>query len=163
MIRTKRLLAADASGRSHDERDRGRESIPVGALLLEPPAARRSQAVKSGAPVVLRDTPIGGDPPLTFQSLERRVERALVDLKHVVRQQLDPLRDRPPVELLGGDGAHDQEVERALDEVGWFGHDCPWLSTRDSIRRLVDKQGEGRRRPYPGVGGGRTPNVGWKC
>src|SRR5439155_11625636 len=91
-------------------------------LLLEPPAARRRQSVESSAPVSLGHAPIGGDPALALQSLERRIERTLVDLQNVLRQLLDPLRDRPPVQLLGGDGAHDQQVERALNEIGRPGH-----------------------------------------
>jgi hypothetical protein len=35
---------------------------------------------------------------------------------------VNPLRDRPPVKLFGGDGTHDQKVEGALDEIGGLGH-----------------------------------------
>jgi hypothetical protein len=40
------------------------------------------------------------------------------------------------VELLGGDGAHDQQVQGALDEVGGFGHGrLGYLQER--IRRVL--------------------------
>src|SRR5207253_10227078 len=102
---------------SHNERDRGRESLPVGTLLFEPSSARRRRSIESCTPVGLRDAPLGGDPALTFQSLKRRIERTLVHPQHVLRQILDALRNRPPVQLLGGDGAQNQKIERALNEV----------------------------------------------
>ncbi len=65
------------------------------------------------------DAPLGLDQALVLESMERGVERALLDLKHVPGDCLDALGDRPAVSRLGGDGLEDQHVERALNEVRW--------------------------------------------
>src|ERR1044071_131732 len=150
---TTRMRRFGGLRRSHDERDGCREPFPIGAFLLESPAAGCCELVESSAPVGLGDPPLGRDPAPALESLERRIERPLVDLEHVVGQELDALRDGPAVELLAGNGAHDEQVEGALDEIGGLRHvRLPWLSTREYGHRVVDNQGEsGVGHPLPGV------------
>ena len=50
-----------------------------------------------GAAVVLREVPVGVDEPAVLHAVERRIERAVVDLQHVVGRGPNPLRDAEPV------------------------------------------------------------------
>ena len=50
------------------------------------------------------------DPPLLLQSMERRVERPLLDGEHFVGEQLDALRDGPPVERFPRERFQDREI-----------------------------------------------------
>jgi hypothetical protein len=47
------------------------------------------QTVEACAPVVVRDTPLSLHPAFDGEALEGRVERALLDLEHVVGRPLD--------------------------------------------------------------------------
>jgi hypothetical protein len=62
--------------------------------------------------------------------VKRRIERTLLHLQRVARDLLDALGDRPSVERPQVEDAQDEEVQRALDEVGWL--HTPRLSTRDA-------------------------------
>src|SRR5690606_35969118 len=62
--------------------------------------------------------PPGRDPPPVLEAVKRRVEGALVDPQHVARELLDALGDAPPVHRLQRQGPQDQEVQRALEQVG---------------------------------------------
>src|SRR5687768_11908777 len=68
--------------------------------------------------------------------MQRRVERPLVDAQHVARYLLDPLRDCPSVHGREGEGAKDQQVECALQQVETRGrHACaPVCLTGPSCR-----------------------------
>ena len=50
--------------------------------------------------------------------MERRIERALVDLEDVARDLLDALGDAPAVHCLEGQCLEDEHVERPLQDVG---------------------------------------------
>ena len=69
-------------------------------------------------PAQLRDGPLGFDPALVLEAMERRVERALVDLQDVLGDLLDALRDRPAVQRVGLQRPEDEQVERARQKVG---------------------------------------------
>src|SRR5436309_16105666 len=66
-------------------RDRGRQTVPVGGLLAQPPASGRSQRVELRLAVVLALPPFGGDELLMLQPVERRIERTLRDLQRLAR------------------------------------------------------------------------------
>jgi hypothetical protein len=53
-----------------------------------------------------------------LETMERRVERALVDLQDVLRDLLNALGDRPAVERLRLQRPQDEQVERARKEIG---------------------------------------------
>ena len=59
---------------------------------------------------------------MLFELVERGVERALADLQDVARHLPDALRDRPAVHRLERDDLQDQQVQRALHEIGRFAH-----------------------------------------
>src|SRR5436305_4826880 len=70
-------------------RDRGGQTVPVGSLLAQPPASRRSQRVELRLAVVLALPPLGGDQLLVLQPVERRIERALRDFQSLARDLAD--------------------------------------------------------------------------
>src|SRR5215207_113691 len=70
----------------------------------------------------LRHAPLGLDEPFALHAVERRVERALADLERVVGGVLDPPRDAVAVARAPGEGLEDQGVERAVQQLGRFGH-----------------------------------------
>src|ERR1051326_2807213 len=108
--------------RAHHEVDRARQPVPVRELGVEAPAARRGQRVELRLAPAVGRAPLGFDPPLLLERVERRVERSLLHLQLVFRDLLDALRDRPAMLRLERDDFQNEEVERALDEVVWFAH-----------------------------------------
>src|SRR6185295_9531098 len=87
------------SGCPEDEVDRARKDSPCLGLLREPALPGRTQAVELGAPPLGRDAPLRLDQATIFETVERRVEGALVHLQHVSRAVTNPLRDGPAVQL----------------------------------------------------------------
>jgi hypothetical protein len=57
-----------------------------------------------------------------LEAVQGWVERALLDPEQFVGDLLDALGDRPAVGRLEGDRAHDEEVERALNQVSLILH-----------------------------------------
>ena len=74
--------------------DRGGQRPPRIGLFFELPPAL-SSARSLGAPVVVRHVPVGLDPAAPLQAVQRRVERALVDLQRVVRDLAESARRSP--------------------------------------------------------------------
>jgi hypothetical protein len=71
-----------------------------------------------------------------FQSVNRRVERSLLDLEDLCTDLLDTLRNSPAVHWLEGDSFENEQVERALDQIGRFAHGVPldYLQYMDNLR-----------------------------
>src|SRR6185436_18027793 len=124
----------------HDRGDRRGQAVPVGRLALEVPPARPRQRVVFRPSVVLADLPLGGDPAFLFELVQRRVERAVAHLQHVAGDLLEALADRPGVERLEREDLEDQEVEGALDEIGWFAHKLGYRE--ESTPTTLGNQGE---------------------
>ena len=90
---------------------------PVLALFGQLAAAGPRQPVVLGLAVVLGRVPLGSIQPACFETMERGIERALIDLQHVSRDLLDALRDAPAVHRLERQRLQDEHVERALEEI----------------------------------------------
>ena len=120
-----------------DQVDAGRQPLPLRQLGLDLLPAGPRQRVEPGPAVGLGGAPLRRDPALMLEPVQRRIERPLLDAQQLVGNLLDALGDRPAVHRLERDGAQDQEIEGALDEVGLVAHEAS----------LVDCQGE--RRPTP--------------
>src|SRR5690349_6001782 len=101
-MRRKAGSASASSGLLQHQADAAREAGPRRFFLGEPFLAGLRQPIESRATVVLRGAPIGGDPALFLQTLQRRIERALLHLEDVIGELADPLRDRPAVHRLEG-------------------------------------------------------------
>ena len=72
--------------------------------------------------VVLRLTPFRFDPALLFQPVKCRIKRPLRDLEHLLAGLLNVGRDRPPMHRPQGKRAQNEEIHRALKDVGWLAH-----------------------------------------
>src|SRR3954462_9374711 len=117
------------------DRARGPSRRPGGASGSTPAPARRAPAWAAGGtlprrrgapglgqrvepcpPVVARRAPPGQDEPLRLETLQRRVEGAVLDQQLVVGGRLDGARDPLPVLRAEYQRAQDQDVERALHQ-----------------------------------------------
>src|SRR5438105_3219151 len=84
------------------------------------PAAEARERIKFRAAAEFAGLPFGRDPAFLLELVQRRVERSVADLQHVARDLLQALADGPAVEWLESENFQQQEVESALDEIGWF-------------------------------------------
>jgi hypothetical protein len=78
---------------------------------------------------------------LAFEPVQGGVERALLHLQRFFGDLLDALGDRPTVFGLERNRLENQQIQRALDEIGWFSHRQQHRDGRHSIIRIVDSQG----------------------
>ena len=81
------------------------------------PAAARARARSRFGPAQLLDAPLGFNPALMLETMEGRVERALVNLQDGLGDLLNALRDRPAVQRLGLQRPKDEQVERARQKI----------------------------------------------
>src|SRR5262252_6540899 len=116
-------------GTFDQELHRRRQPLPRAQLAFELPAPFARERVEFGVAAEIRRLPLGFDPALMLEAMERGIERPLSDRERVVREELDSLRDAPPVERLPGNRLEDQQIQRALQQVGRLRHSTPRLST----------------------------------
>jgi hypothetical protein len=106
------------SGRRENARDSGGEGVPLVLLLPEPRPTESREAVELRPPVVLGRAPLRADPPAVLETVERRVQRTLVDLEDVRRALLDAHGDAPTVHgLVDLEDLEDEQVQRALEQI----------------------------------------------
>ena len=86
-------LVAGAHARLQHALDRDDEPLELLALRAEPLAAGGGEGVVAGAAVVLGRAPFGVDPAVQQQALERRIQRALADLQHLLGHLTQPFGD----------------------------------------------------------------------
>ena len=98
--------------------DRAREEAPAGDFIREVPSAGGGEAVDSHAATLLGESLVGGNQAALLETIERGVERALIDLEHIGAALTNALRDRPPMERGVPDGLQDEQIERALEQIG---------------------------------------------
>jgi hypothetical protein len=60
-----------------------------------------------------------------FQAIERRVQRALLNLEAILRNLLNAQKNAVSMQRAEGDRLEDQHVQRPLQEIDPF---CHWLS-----------------------------------
>src|SRR5207302_1361147 len=73
--------------------DREGDALPAFRLGLQLPAPGARQLVVLRAPLVLGVAPLGGEPTLFFQAIERGKQRAGLDDERAVRDLLDAAGD----------------------------------------------------------------------
>src|SRR5215475_138713 len=116
----------------HNLIDRRRQPLPIRGLFVELFAPGARQLVILRLAIVFGTAPFRRDPALVFQPVQRRIERALVDVQHARGRLLYPLRDAPAMHRLQRERLQNQHVERALQEIGLrFGH---WLLLLDILQ-----------------------------
>src|SRR5439155_14047709 len=108
------VLSLHRSRRLQNQVDRGGKAFPIGGLFDELLATHRSQLVEFRLAVVLRGAPFRTDPSLLLQTIERRVQRALLYLQNVSRHLPDEHRDAEPVHWTQLKRLEDEHVQRAL-------------------------------------------------
>ena len=72
--------------------------------------------VKASAAIVVGQSPCALDPTALLQSLERGIERSVVDEEGVSGSRLDRERDAVAVMRSKGEHAQDEEIQRSLEE-----------------------------------------------
>src|ERR1019366_7365988 len=83
-----------------------------------------------GAPIVVGDAPVRGNPAAPLQTMQRGIKRSLLDTQHVTGNLLDTHGDPPAMLRLQRQGLQDEQVERALRQVDWYRRHCfPFAST----------------------------------
>src|SRR5262249_9319965 len=102
--------------------DSRREPVPVGSFFFQLAAAQPGQRIEFGATIVLTGPPLGRDPSFLLQLVECRVQRSVADLQYFAGHLLQPLADGPAVKRLQGQNLQNQQVQRALHQIGRFAH-----------------------------------------
>src|SRR5262245_20760325 len=120
----------------HDERDGGGEALPVGGLAIQMTAAGRGEAVILGAPVVLAEPPLGGDPAFLFQLVQRGIQRTVAHLQDFHGDMLQAQPDSPRVQWFEREDLENQEVEHALQQIGRLTHGALPEVTEGSLSLL---------------------------
>src|SRR6202030_2454512 len=90
---------------------------------------------------------VAGDPALVFKTIERGVERPLLNFQLLPGNLLDAQQDAITVERDERNGLENQHVEGALDEVELFAHGSP-RSSRRGYKGTARLSRRGCRRAY---------------
>src|ERR1051326_3855336 len=102
--------------------DGGGKPPPFLLLFRNPRASRLREAVEPGAASLVGEAPLGLHEPTLLETIERGIERALIDLENVARELANTLGDPPAVERCEEEALENEQVESALQKVGAFGH-----------------------------------------
>src|SRR5262249_21799870 len=108
-----------SSRRLQDQRNRPTQTRPLVALDLEPLSAGRGEQIKLRVAAGCGRPPFRAEPPALFESMQRRIQRALSDLKGVAGNLVQPLGDRVAMQRTEGYDLQDQQVQRPLKELGF--------------------------------------------
>src|SRR5690242_18906465 len=100
-----------ASGALEYALDGGQHAVEARDLGAQLALTRGGYGVVARAAARRRGTPLGGDPTSLLESLERRIERALLHGQHVAREPLDVLRDGVAMQRLQGECLQNEHVE----------------------------------------------------
>src|SRR5262249_25939868 len=103
-------------------------------LGFELGASGARQRVELRTAAILRRAPFRLNPSLVLHPVQRGIKRPLLHLQCFARDLLDALRDGPAMQRLEREYAENQQVERALYEVGR-------LHPLIIYRNAVDNQG----------------------
>src|SRR5260221_12847269 len=97
--------------------DRQREARPGLLLFGYGLSAAPGDGVEFRLPVILRNTPTGGDRSVELEAIERRVEGPFLHLQHFVRKEVNGLSDGISVHRAALQRVQDQQIERALQKI----------------------------------------------
>ena len=92
--------------------------MPTGGFALESQAAFACKPVKFRLASGFGLFPIRSEQPAIFQTMQRRVKRALRYLHNIARNLLKPLRDGIAVNRAKSNDFENQKIESALRQIG---------------------------------------------
>jgi hypothetical protein len=101
------------------------DTLPQAPLGRELASARRRQAVRFDAPPHIIQVPFAGNPALAFKAMQRREQRASLDVKDTAGDLADPFGDAHAVQRFEGERAKNQQIERAFEEIGFLTRRLP--------------------------------------
>src|SRR5215469_2712331 len=111
-----------------------RQPAPLAGFAMQLFASRFGQLIKPSLTVVFAGAPFSCDPAADLESLQRRVERAVVDQQHIIRLLLDSARDPLAMPAAQDQRAQDKEIKRSLEQRDAVGLFSGWHSTQVSAR-----------------------------
>lgn len=100
--------------RLQDATDGCGEPVPFRGFGGELLAAGGGQRIEACLAVIRGDAPFGGDPAALLQTLERRIESAVLDEELFIGSLLNRVRDSLAVLRAKDERAEDEQVESAL-------------------------------------------------
>ena len=106
--------AGDAGAELRDLRER--LGLDSGYLSRQLRASASGESVDLGAPAELGGPPLRVHPAATFQPVERRVERPVLDEDRFAGHVLDESRNRVAMARAAGKGLENQRVESAMEQ-----------------------------------------------
>src|SRR5436190_9756680 len=142
----KRLRKSTAvlDGQQH-LRDGSREALPLGRAGREALPPRGRDLVELGLAAQLRHAPVSLQPAALLHAIERRVQRAVLDLQHVRGALFQPARNGVAVARCRGDSLEDQRFERAVEEFVLGRHVLDYLGILGLHTQIVKAlDGDGR-------------------
>src|SRR5207248_8279497 len=83
-------------------------------------ASRGGERIEARLAVVDRYAPLAGDPAALLETLQRGIERSVLDEELLVGGLLDGVRDALAVLRPPDEGAEDQQIQRALQQLELF-------------------------------------------
>jgi hypothetical protein len=101
---------------AQDKADGIAQALPIDDLSVHVPTALFGQRVELSLPAGFGFFPFSLQPAFVFHPMERRIERALMDLEEFFRYLLKSLRDGVTVAGAQGDNLEDQHIESATEE-----------------------------------------------
>src|SRR5262245_39672313 len=97
-----------------------REPAPFFCVNFKLPAARASQLIVFGAPIVIACSPLPFNPAAPLEAMQRRVKRSLSNLERGGRDLMEAFRNSPAVQWLNCQRLQNQEVQCALRQLESF-------------------------------------------
>ena len=127
------------SGQVEDLANGLRERSPRRCFRLELSASGARQLVVLRVAVVVRRRPLRLDPPATFQTVERRIQRPLLHVDDASRDLLEPFRNGPTMLRFQGQDFQNEQVERSLRQTNSFVRHAIPLSLRQESMAFLTK------------------------
>jgi hypothetical protein len=123
-----RRVIIDISGQFQHAFDRLYVFRPAFLELREMLTARFRNAVVPRPTIVVGGAPLGTHPPCFVHSMQRWIERALLDMEHIRRNLLNAIRDGIAVKAVARrEYPQHEKVERSLKLVFLcYSHSCLW-------------------------------------
>src|SRR5258708_5200260 len=102
-----------------------RHPVPVVGFSLESPLSRRAELVELGLALIVGLTPLAFYQSLMLQPIQRRIQRALLDLKLIAGNLLYTQQHSVPMQRPQGYRLQNEHVERALQKFKLLDQDGP--------------------------------------